>query len=418
MSSAGATTASRGRGRPVALGAISLVAAGCAESGSLVVAGATVIDGTGAPSLPNARIVVVDEHIACVGGADACETPDGADVLDAAGFWVIPGLIDTNVGVTPARPDERREVLRFLLGVTTAGVDVPEAPTRDMEEWVFPAPESTPRWVARADPGLAAVDDVLDLLPAVAAAPEPTARASRTAALTRWLEFDPEALDSAAVALASGTRLETRLVARELWGAPYRLPHGLHQLLQLPMVTLALQDRALSDRTEAEVAELDAALALVRSFVRRFHEAGGSLATGTAGTLAPGLALHEEMRALVDAGLSPEAALYAATREAANALGVGDTRGTLEPGKLGDFLIVEGDPTLDIANAQTISRVVKGGVLYDPPTLFDDLIDEPGRRLSAGRTRLYIGLATVILTVLVTWRAVDGHRRRHGRNWT
>lgn len=64
---------------------------------SLVIRGATLIDGSGAGPLPDATIVVAGERIACAGPAEACPVPAGARVVDGSGMWVIPGLIDTHV---------------------------------------------------------------------------------------------------------------------------------------------------------------------------------------------------------------------------------------------------------------------------------------------------------------------------------
>ena len=161
----------------------------------------------------------------------------------------------------------------------------------------------------------------------------------------------------------------------------------MNRLVEFAMVAERIQDRLLPDRTPAEAEQLGAALEVMREFVREFHAAGGSVATATNGALAPGLALHEEMDALVTAGLTPEDALYAATREAARQLGLGRFTGHTGAGQTGDFLILESDPRVDISLTQTVSRVGKGGALYDPPTLFDALLDNPGNRVSDSRVR-------------------------------
>ena len=41
-------------------------------------------------------------------------------------------------------------------------------------------------------------------------------------------------------------------------------------------------------------------------------------------------------------------------------------QGTVQPGKLADLLILDGDPLADIRNITKIHRVVKGGLIYDP----------------------------------------------------
>ncbi len=74
----------------------------------------------------------------------------------------------------------------------------------------------------------------------------------------------------------------------------------------------------------------------------------------------------DELVYMVEAGMSPMQAIVAATRTAAECIGLADRVGTLEPGKLADLLVVSGDPLADIAvltNPQAIDLVFKGGVV-------------------------------------------------------
>ncbi len=76
----------------------------------LVLTGATLIDGTGAPPLSGSVVVVVDGRIECVGRAADCPTPRGAEVVRLQGRWIIPGLVDAHVhfsqtGWADGRPD-------------------------------------------------------------------------------------------------------------------------------------------------------------------------------------------------------------------------------------------------------------------------------------------------------------------------
>src|SRR4051794_35686567 len=59
--------------------------------------GATVIDGTGAAPLPNAAVVVTDDRVEWVGRTADLARGDDLRVVDAAGKYVIPGLMDANV---------------------------------------------------------------------------------------------------------------------------------------------------------------------------------------------------------------------------------------------------------------------------------------------------------------------------------
>ena len=83
----------------------------------------------------------------------------------------------------------------------------------------------------------------------------------------------------------------------------------------------------------------------------------------------PGLGLQNELALLVESGLSPLAALQAATLTAAEALGQSDMLGTLEPGKLADIVLLEANPLEDIRNARRVRTVVTSGRVYDAATL-------------------------------------------------
>ncbi len=64
---------------------------------------------------------------------------------------------------------------------------------------------------------------------------------------------------------------------------------------------------------------------------------------------------------MVQAGLSTEDALLAATRNCADAFGIADNYGTIEAGKMADLTIVRGDPLTDIRAMGNVTQVVKGG---------------------------------------------------------
>jgi imidazolonepropionase-like amidohydrolase len=77
----------------------------------------------------------------------------------------------------------------------------------------------------------------------------------------------------------------------------------------------------------------------------------------------PGFSLHDELAWLVKAGLSPMAALQAATRDAGRFLDRADL-GTVEEGKLADLVLLEADPLADIRNTQKIAAVISRGKYY------------------------------------------------------
>lgn len=74
-----------------------------------------------------------------------------------------------------------------------------------------------------------------------------------------------------------------------------------------------------------------------------------------------GVGTLKEMEWMVQAGMSPDQVIQAATRNAAQLLGKLDELGTLEPDKLADLIMVDGDPLKDISVIHNIEVVIKGG---------------------------------------------------------
>ena len=87
----------------------------------------------------------------------------------------------------------------------------------------------------------------------------------------------------------------------------------------------------------------------------------------------PGFGLLEELTYLVDAGLTPYAALEAATISPARFFGATDTLGTIVPGKRADLVLLDANSLEDIHNVFRIAAVVLHGRVLERREL-DDLL--------------------------------------------
>lgn len=126
------------------------------------------------------------------------------------------------------------------------------------------------------------------------------------------------------------------------------------------------------DWTAREFDRAQAAWPRMLALVRRLHREGVQLTAGSdlaSPWVIPGVAFHQELALLESAGISRVEVLRMATRNGAEALGIGHEAGTIEVGKRADFVVLEGDPLADIANTRRILYVVLGGSIYRPDEL-------------------------------------------------
>ncbi len=104
--------------------------------------------------------------------------------------------------------------------------------------------------------------------------------------------------------------------------------------------------------------------------VARLVRAGGRVAVGSDAPGVPyGLGVHLELALLAQAGIANDQILRMATAEGALALGLEQQIGTLEEGKLADFVVLDGDPLNEIGDTLRIVAVVKGGVWHERASL-------------------------------------------------
>jgi Tol biopolymer transport system component len=100
--------------------------------------------------------------------------------------------------------------------------------------------------------------------------------------------------------------------------------------------------------------------------------AGARIAVGSDAPATPyGYGLHLELAELAAAGIANDQVLRLATASAASALGLDGQLGTLEPGKLADLVVIDGDPLAAIGDALRIVGVVKAGVWHAQESLLE-----------------------------------------------
>lgn len=106
---------------------------------------------------------------------------------------------------------------------------------------------------------------------------------------------------------------------------------------------------------------------LLHRNLRRLQEAGVKIVVATDSGAAPGwgqgYTLHEELEAVVAAGLPATAALQGATIEAARLMQIDEVAGSIETGKQADLLLLSADPITDIRNTTQIEAVYTRGRL-------------------------------------------------------
>lgn len=101
---------------------------------------------------------------------------------------------------------------------------------------------------------------------------------------------------------------------------------------------------------------------------KRAMKAGVKIAFGTdAGGFDWKVNPAKEFASMVKFGMTPAQAVRAATASAAELLGMKESLGTLEPGKLADIVAVPGDPLSDVSVMENVDFVMKGGVVERKP---------------------------------------------------
>ncbi len=390
-------------------------------TGTWVLRGATLVTMRGDEVIANADLVVRDNRIAALGPSGAVGLPHGAHVIDAAGQYVVPGYIDAHMHIGGVR----RNVLEFddwgvraalAYGVTSA-LD-PSSLSIDLfayEDMVDAGLMTGPRLYTTGTAmfsfnHLVSLDDARDLL-----------RRYRDFYRTRNVKQYRIGSRRARqwVAMAAGelgvmptcegaldmklglTQVLDGFAGNEHSLGVYPLYRDVVELLARSQTSSVLTlmishggPPAGADFVAREAAIDDDRIARLfpphvreRAFARvpwvtprdyvygpmardaaAIQRAGGVVGIGSHGNY-PGIGTHWEMRAHAAGGMTPHEILRAATLGSATTIGRAAELGSLEPGKLADFVVLSANPLDDIGNAVSIRLVVKDGRVYEAETL-------------------------------------------------
>jgi imidazolonepropionase-like amidohydrolase len=116
--------------------------------------------------------------------------------------------------------------------------------------------------------------------------------------------------------------------------------------------------------TPAQFEKAKAAAGFVKQSLARAIREGVNIAFGTDTGVSPHGRNAEEFALMVDAGMTPAAAIRAATVSAATLLGRADTVGTIEAGKDADIIAVRGDPLQNVRLLENVGFVMKHGRVH------------------------------------------------------
>jgi len=391
-------------------------------TGNAVLRGARVITMHGDEILNDADIVIKDNRIAAVGAHGSVTVPDGAKVFDLSGTTIVPGFVDLH----PHWTEIRRTVLdlenwSFLMNLAygvTSGRD-PQTATDDMfiyqdlvdmGEILGPRAYSTGPGVF-PDTDIQSLDDAKSIV-------ERYKRYYRTNHLKSYMvgnrkqrEFMVEAClanqvmptteggldfklnlthaidgfsgnehslpitpiykDTIEFLSKSGINYTPTLIVA--YGGPFAEDYffentEVHDDMKarhfMPHNLLDAKTR----RREAWFRKDEHVFPRLATEDAKIIKNGGRVLIGSHGEF-QGLGYHWEMWALASGGMGNMEVLRSATIHGAEAMGLAQDIGSIEPGKLADLLVLNQNPLDDIHNTNTIRYVMKDGELFEGDTL-------------------------------------------------
>ena len=392
----------------------------------------TIAGASGAgPIIENGTLITYGSRIVAIGPTDQVAIPADALVIDASDKTIVPGFLDTHyhrlggysVFGLPRSPTFNDESARAF-GITSAwdpGRQVDVAPAgADLQ---LAGRTAGPRWAfagaavndsTRANPSNSLLDHYSQALAGVRSRGSlgATVLKESDAHLRQWRQwFVAAALESSLGIVAhmedfdgSMTRIVDGFTGGEHPSLPAPFYRDVQELLTrsgfiwTPNVRITwssrgnLEDVRLffcnavfqtgnrsyrekldsypfvcgGEQRSPRVSYETHRISRVARQVARAASAGVTIGVG--GHTMPGAVLHEEMWYLSKGGMPIEDVLRATTMNNAKKLGLQEEVGSLEVGKIADFLVLDENPLDDILNTLSLTYTVQGGIVYDSAT--------------------------------------------------
>ncbi|HEY7405978.1 MAG TPA: amidohydrolase family protein [Candidatus Angelobacter sp.] len=408
------------------------VAAGFSGNVSAVTAlvGGRLIDGTGKPPVENSVVILRDGKIAAAGPAASTPVPQGAQVIDARGKSVLPGLWEMHAhfeqvewgpiylatGVTTARDvgNEKEFIVavrdaiangkgigpRLVMAGVVDGsgpfslglirVDTPEQARQQVQMYhaagfqqikVYSSvkPEIVPVVTAEAHRlGMTVTGHIPVGMNAIQGIEAGMDQINHVEYLTSVME-DPKSQtvdpDSAQVKNVVKLLQEHHTVVDPTLALLEILTHSLDRSIATfePGITRVAPEMREPLETmgtpPAQAQNSEAHFNALLQTVRILHQAGVPMVAGTDQAV-PGFSVDREIELYVKAGFTPMEAIQAATLVPARAMGLEKDSGTVEAGKRADVILVNGNPLENISAIRNVDTVFAAGKMYKPAPLW------------------------------------------------
>jgi imidazolonepropionase-like amidohydrolase len=382
-----------------------------------VFVGGSIFDGTGTETFPDGVVVVEGDKIAAVGRRQDLQPPPNAEVIDASGLTLMPGMINMHEHLAQPDPDDplldyprekntvktpAQALHTFAVrygrqelkdGVTTVrccgekeGIDFgyKEAFDRDL----VPGPRVIPSgWALCASPshGLIISTVVNGADSARAAVRANVAKGAQVIKLfvsggtTLGVPFHLTksflTREEIHAAIDEAHKFDVRVTAHLNGGigVDYGVEAGIDGIEHAFMLSDKELELVVKSGTPVTLTllwyftgyfkELGTQFEQVAKTVRRIYDAGAKIVLGN-DCLHADHALARQVDYMTQFGISSRDALLMATKNAAAACGLEKQRGALRPGYDADVIAVGGDPLKDIRALRDVRIVMKAGKVY------------------------------------------------------